>query len=533
MENTQIAISSNGKTTLATAGRYCERNIDINVAVASAGADIPAYVKAEADSLVAKVVSAQGNRVFKMAAITDMHYGNGSYTDGILHAAQALAYINDRVPLDAFAVLGDYTDGYPVDDVDNSFSDCRKINSLLAPMEGIPNLRIQGNHDFYSGYAQFVHYHIQAFSEGVTWGDKVGGYFYRDFADKKLRIICVNSTETDNVRLTVSDAQYNWFIGALDLSAKTDASDWQILILSHHPLDWYATTYVFGNIVDAYNSGGSWSGGNISCNFAGKNAATLIGNIHGHIHNLLIDKIHIGNVVHGNRTAVTRIATPEACVDRANQYNYDGWGEATTYHKVRNTADDTSIVVYCIDLDEQNIKAFCYGAGYDREINYAATATPAYTNQIPLSINADGTPYVGTNGEDGYKTGFRLNTSGGETATTSTTNAVTGFIPCTPTSVIRFRDVPMNYNTSEGAYLAFYDANFAVIKSQKIQTGIQTGDRGLTFDGAGYLTSIDNPGQFVAWYGGAAANIKYVRVSADSITASSVITVITVNEEIE
>ena len=142
MANTQIAISQNGKTTLATAGKYCERNIDINVAVASAEDGVPAYVKAEADSLVSKVVSAQGNRTFTLAAITDMHYGNGSYTDGIKHASQALAYINKQVKLDAFAVLGDYTDGYPVDDIDNAFGDCRKVNSLLSAMESVPNMRI-------------------------------------------------------------------------------------------------------------------------------------------------------------------------------------------------------------------------------------------------------------------------------------------------------------------------------------------------------------------------------------------------------
>lgn len=33
MANTQISISQNGKTTLATAGKYCDRNIDVNVDV--------------------------------------------------------------------------------------------------------------------------------------------------------------------------------------------------------------------------------------------------------------------------------------------------------------------------------------------------------------------------------------------------------------------------------------------------------------------------------------------------------------------
>ena len=33
MANTQIAIKSHGKTTLLTAGKYCDRNIDINTEV--------------------------------------------------------------------------------------------------------------------------------------------------------------------------------------------------------------------------------------------------------------------------------------------------------------------------------------------------------------------------------------------------------------------------------------------------------------------------------------------------------------------
>ena len=37
MANTQINIGSNGTTTLATAGKYCDRNIDVNVAVPASG----------------------------------------------------------------------------------------------------------------------------------------------------------------------------------------------------------------------------------------------------------------------------------------------------------------------------------------------------------------------------------------------------------------------------------------------------------------------------------------------------------------
>lgn len=46
MANTQIEITSNGTTTLATAGKYCDRNIDVNVNVQTGGGGItPAGTK--------------------------------------------------------------------------------------------------------------------------------------------------------------------------------------------------------------------------------------------------------------------------------------------------------------------------------------------------------------------------------------------------------------------------------------------------------------------------------------------------------
>lgn len=342
---------------------------DVNSLSSTAG--IPSYVKTEAESVINKVLDAQGGRTFTFAAITDLHYGNGSYTDGVQHACQAMKYIDERIKLDAVAVLGDYTDGYPASGLDNAIGDFKAVNSVLDKLRFATNLRQQGNHDYYADNFAKTHRFIQAYSEGVVWGDKLGGYYYKDFEEYKLRIISLNTVEEGNSNIACSTAQYHWLISSLDLTAKDDAAEWQILILSHHPLDWYTTdeVYRFCYILDAYKKGASWSGGGISCNFAGKNAAVLIGNIHGHIHNLLTGYINKGNINTSNPTDVLRMCTPEACVDRANQYT-GGWADTATYNKTKNTADDTSFCVYCIDLDSHTIKAICYGAGYDREVNY-------------------------------------------------------------------------------------------------------------------------------------------------------------------
>lgn len=67
---------------------------------------------------------------------------------------------------------------------------------------------------------------------------------------------------------------------------------------------------------------------------------------------------------------------------------------------------------------------------------------PKYINQIPLSVNADGSEYIGTNGEDGYKVGYRVNSSGNELAVSGM--CCTGYIPYTTGQVIRLKNVTIS-----------------------------------------------------------------------------------------
>lgn len=183
---------------------------------------IPDYVITEAESVIDRIIAAQGNRTFSFAAITDLHYGNASYTDGVKHACQAMKYIDERIKLDVVAVLGDYTDGYPAEGFVNAIGDFKTINNILTDLRFAPNLRIQGNHDYYADHTALVKRFIQAYSDNVEWGSKSGGYFYRDFEEFKLRVICVNTTETGNANIGCSTEQYQWFVNSLDLTAKEE-----------------------------------------------------------------------------------------------------------------------------------------------------------------------------------------------------------------------------------------------------------------------------------------------------------------------
>ena len=337
-------------------------------ALGSGGTVIPDYVISEAESVIDRVVAAQGNRTFTFAAISDMHYGVWSYSAGVDHACQAMKYIDERIKLDAVAVLGDYTDNWIESNPDDDIEDFKTVNSVLDDLRFAPNLRLAGNHDIYNDNPALTMRYINAYSDDVVWGSRAGGYYYRDFDGYKIRVIGLNTNVADI-------DQYNWFVSVLDLSDKADVKEWSILVLSHHPLDWYPAddVYRYCYILDAYKNGTSGTAGDITYDFTGgKNAAKLIGNIHGHIHNFKVDYIYLGNVNSGEQTGVLRIATPNSCYNRENEYG-GVWAEDTKYTKTKDSAKDTSFCVYCIDLDECTIKAICYGAGYDREVSYAYT----------------------------------------------------------------------------------------------------------------------------------------------------------------
>ena len=357
-------------------------------------ADIPDYIKAAALEVAKKVRAVQTEESITFIAMSDSHQLDTSsdIVTGNKHAgmaAKALAYIMPNIDFACF--LGDYTAGSNTTTIEEGKRHFAEINADIdEAFDGIPQFRTVGNHDplGYS-YNQNGDYLNQATlysligkynDDGITvMGSTTGGYCYRDFTDKKVRVICLNTAEMTSASSggaeNMTAEQKLWFANALK-SAGAKGSDWGIIVLSHHPLDW-GNVLMASNIVHAYVEGTSitvTSGHTI--NFSGSNSAKFLGAFHGHVHCFKSAKLnYIANSV-GTEYQAYRIAVPNMCFSRNNEYGQNNkaeyygieFGEDTTHNKTAGTAKDTAFVVNVVNPSEQKIYSFCYGAGYDREI---------------------------------------------------------------------------------------------------------------------------------------------------------------------
>lgn len=151
----------------------------------------------------------------------------------------------------------------------------------------------------------------------------------------------------------------------------------------------------------------------------------------------------------------------------------------------------------------------------------------SYTNQVPISINADGTIYNGC----GYKDGYRIRSGGAEGVSDYST--CTGFIPFKKGDTLRIYPAFIERNTDNA--INFADATFAnlgQITDSGGGYGICQGKLSIydsvVVDGVSTLTFSDDFD----------ANIAYVRITNSRAKDLSGISsgsemIVTINEEIE
>lgn len=153
-----------------------------------------------------------------------------------------------------------------------------------------------------------------------------------------------------------------------------------------------------------------------------------------------------------------------------------------------------------------------------------------YINQVPISTDGNGAIYNTV----GYKDGFRLNSSYGESSASG--SAVTGFIPFDKTKTLRIKGITINDTTA--MYVEFFDSSKVGRYWVSAKSSADSyGSPEVQFKQIQPVT--DNHGDFVIWDGANQVgnewltltngteldNIEYVRISGTCSGANMIVTI--------
>lgn len=532
--------------------------------------DIPSYHYVESGrviDLIRDFKKSHSNSLI-FGTVSDIHILNNDATHeekskaSARYAAFALEMVGAMAECDFIANLGDnaWENGI---DTDNALIGAKySINALKPAFDRLTRYNLVGNHDK-SDNTQMQYDLIGSYNEFDDYGrTQIRGFGYKDYTSKKVRVIVLNTCDYLNASggCALSYEQKDFLMRSLDLSSKTDASNWQILLLSHIPLDWNGGDYNFYTdlqvILNAYESGtealikvnssyalnenpssySTYSNGIMVYNYYGKNSAKIIANIHGHVHTNKVSKIA--------NTDIARVATANTNPDLNKTESYPDYGdysitssEASKIVKVMGTAKDTSATFYCIDLDEQTIYAFGYGADIDRTIIYkdAVKYSVAYNlTNITSSNNANAVVEGGTftatlSAASGYAIDTVTVTMGGANITSSaysngkiTINSVTGNIVITAAAkaVTSYKNIIDDVGTIDDVRLRSGGGTASASGFASNYLSVKAGDIIRVYFPNGNRASIPSNGVYACFY---SAKNDTALFAYDSSTSSSVL----------
>lgn len=442
--------------------------------------DLPDYVRTEAAEVAAKVREVLKDDSIVSIKISDSHYvgdtastpDNFQNDTGNLHACMAVKALTYLLPVDYIAHLGDVGKGTAAE---NNTIHKKEISDYLKyfreAVGNIPVFVAIGNHDTAIYYhnkqikdgnigihtlpGDWLYDNFTALSESdntVISGESVGGYCYRDFEDKKLRVFMLNTSENliaNQYDTGTSETQQLWVAQALQNLNETkgeDASAWGFVVLSHYALD-YGDVWRISRVFKAYVNGESLTLNGTLVNFSGSNAAKFYAQFHGHFHCFKVDSLFCPETNDPNTMqpyGIWRLCTPNAgsSSDGSSENTYAdnpfygiNFGETTKYIKTPNTSNNTSFVVDVITPSENVIHSFCYGVGYDRTISligktyYSISKNltlASVTNESGTTVEEGGSYSCKIVANDGCSIESVVITMGGADITSTAYNANTG-----------------------------------------------------------------------------------------------------------
>ena len=537
--------------------------------IADLGA-VPDGVISEASATVDKAMSRNGNRILRFLVSSDAHQDNDNtlVTKGNIELGRAHSEILKLIGADFIANLGDVSWSSYDNTTEEVVEQIKAFNRFMgAAVKGETLLYMEGNHDdanysitdndgdgvtssTYKLSQNAVHTLIWSHNkDGVRDTDHlIDGYCYKDFEDLKVRVIVLNTEQGTGDGGFIEGYQIKWFAEtALDM---TDKTDWSVITLAHHPLDWGHGSLFKDcvNTVNAFINGDNFSytttdGTAIAVDYTDKNCQ-YVGHFHGHTHAFCVVRMQKfvnpedGDYYYEDVDA-WQIGVPNACYSR-NNTNLGSTNERTarfstptTYNKSDEDGKRTSFNLVSVCLDEKIIYADNYGAGIDREISYEFpdVVVPTYTNQIPISTDASGAVYNGV--------GYKENTyfSAGSEGTRSGVSA-TGFMPigCGSANTSRGEQVIYLENidalpTDTNVRINFYTADKTYIgQVAGINLKSEENDGGgvecvYTLGTDGYINKIDVTGLTSYYRNSGTGETAFFRICSPGIDGESIITV--------
>lgn len=327
---------------------------------------------------------------FNVGFITDNHQQLSSYAPNSLSHYAYIAAASRRAPLQAIVSGGDNTNGWYTKT--QKLIETRQATSTLfnRAKAGTDVYFVFGNHD--SGINQNgnntpatclsddeikAYYHTTDKVYGETRdGDSL--YGYKDYSDKKVRLIWLNSFDLpytlnsdgtykyDFLRQSgYQNQQLTWLANQ---ALKVPDNSWQVMIFTHCPLpgtfeiaagqpqlSQYNSDVLVG-IINAFQSGTKYSLADasrtlpikVTCDYTSQGKSVVIGLFSGHIHadgQMVYDGIN--------------------CIETAASLCYSG-----DANRVKNTETEDCWDIFSVDTAARKIHAYRFGFGADRDFTY-------------------------------------------------------------------------------------------------------------------------------------------------------------------
>ena len=468
---------------------------------------VPGYWQAhlaEKAAAINAALDAAGENRSAFLWYTDAHWATNYGTSPVI-----LKYLSKNTGMDKTFFGGDIAN--------EKTGEIDAITAWQEMVKDIPNHHaIIGNHDNNCTDFATVPQKADFFVQTGRTGDMAIGthatngkmYFYIDNHIESTRYICLSTG-----RMYTNADEVAWCIEVLNSTPK----NWHIVVISHL---WLNNDYNNGGAIlttpvnytqgyldmfDAYNYRLSGTESFTGTAYIFTNAQAKI-------------EFIIGGHVHQDYDFTTAKGIPVILTE------CDAWQERSdTSVAKQGTTTENCVYAIVADYGAKTVRIINVGRGSTRSL--AIPHVSLYTNQLPISTDADGTIYNGK----GYTENTRLSTSSSG-PTTGNGWCTTGFIPCKIGDTIRFKNMEFFDISGDGGSTS--RSTIIAYKSDFTTNGMNMTYSRSNSPSDAWKPVYDDRGDLVQFTMPTSLNSSqaYIRLSCGYLDENSIITV---NEEID